>query len=113
LSDGLAANALRLFLSQVAGNGQAGKPLILESERTFAPLPMRAAFVWGRALVQPSVSRPVDCAGLLVTFAEMSNRDGMAQSAGKPTLPSVGCPAVTWGRASVGTDCRLSALFGC
>ena len=31
-----------------------------------------------------------------------------------PPSPSVGCPAVTrWGLASVGTDCRLCALFGC
>ena len=51
--------------------GETASPVWQDTRWThLAPLPMRGAFVWGRALVQPSVSRPVDCAGLLVTFAE-------------------------------------------
>jgi hypothetical protein len=40
-----------------------------------------------RALCNQPPAAPVDWAGLLVNLRGMSNRDGMAQSAGKPTLP--------------------------
>ena len=60
--------------------------------------------------VQPTARRPVDWAGLLVNLRGMSNRDGMAQSAGKLTLPLRRCPAVTLNAMSeIALSPRLSS----
>ena len=51
-----------------------------------APL-LAGLLLISRALCNQPPAALVDWAGLLVNLRGMSNRDGMAQSAGKPTTP--------------------------
>ena len=64
-----------------------------------------------RALCNQPPAAPVDWAGLLVNLRGMSNRDGMAQSAGKPTLPPGRAAGATLVQPTVRLGVRSAGLL--